>query len=120
VKIAVTSTGPNLDDLIDERFARANYFIFVDTENMEFKAVKNEHAQGTHGVGPQAAQMLISENVEALITGNIGPNAARAIDAANIKVVMPRERKTVREAIEKISVEGKRQRLYRRTAPLAG
>jgi len=102
VKIAITSTGPNLDDLIDERFARANYLIFADTESTDFKAVKNEYAQGEHGVGPQTAQMVINENVETLITGNIGPNAARAIAAAKISIVMPRERKTVREAIEDV------------------
>ena len=42
MKIAVSSTGKDLNCQIDPRFGRCQYFIFVDPETMEFEASENE------------------------------------------------------------------------------
>jgi predicted Fe-Mo cluster-binding NifX family protein len=39
MKIAVSAIGDNLDAQLDPRFGRCLYFIFVDTESMEFDAM---------------------------------------------------------------------------------
>ncbi len=41
MRIAVSSTGAELTDLVDPRFGRCRYYIVVDTETMEFLAVSN-------------------------------------------------------------------------------
>ena len=38
MKIAVTSTGPTLDDMMEARFGRCPYFLIIDLDNMEFEA----------------------------------------------------------------------------------
>jgi predicted Fe-Mo cluster-binding NifX family protein len=41
VKIAVTSTGSSLDSMVDERFGRCRFFIFINPESKEYEAVEN-------------------------------------------------------------------------------
>jgi predicted Fe-Mo cluster-binding NifX family protein len=36
MKIAVTSTGPTLDDMVNERFGRSAYFLIVDPGTLDF------------------------------------------------------------------------------------
>ena len=36
MKIAITSTGPTLDDMMEARFGRCAYFLIIDLETMEF------------------------------------------------------------------------------------
>lgn len=44
MKIAISSTGAMLDDLVDPRFGRCSYYIVVNPETLEFDAVKNTGA----------------------------------------------------------------------------
>ncbi|TET61977.1 hypothetical protein E3J48_05015 [Candidatus Aerophobetes bacterium] len=41
MKIAVSSTGQDLNALVDARFGRCQYFVIVDPETMEFEAAPN-------------------------------------------------------------------------------
>ena len=41
MKIAVTSTGRELDSPVDPRFGRAAYFLVVDSENFDFEVLDN-------------------------------------------------------------------------------
>jgi len=41
MKIAISSTGPELTDLVDPRFGRCSFYVFVDMETNEFRAVEN-------------------------------------------------------------------------------
>ena len=51
MKIAITSTGPKLEDKVDPRFGRCRYFILFDTDTNKFEALENTGAQGMGGVG---------------------------------------------------------------------
>lgn len=83
MKIAVTSTGKNLDAKVDPRFGRAAFFLIGDTDAMDFVAIENENATGgAAGIG--SAKRVIDEGVEAVLTGNCGPNAQRTLDAAGV------------------------------------
>lgn len=44
MKIAVSSTGPELSDLVDPRFGRCRYYIIADTETPDYDAVVNTGA----------------------------------------------------------------------------
>ena len=101
MKVAVSSEGKTLESKIDQRFARAPFFIFADSETGEFEAHDNSGPMtAAHGAGPQASSLLADKGVEVLITGHCGPNAFRALAAAGIKVVTGASG-TVAEAIEK-------------------
>jgi predicted Fe-Mo cluster-binding NifX family protein len=44
MKIAVSATGPELEDLVDPRFGRCRYYIIANTETLQFEAVVNAGA----------------------------------------------------------------------------
>jgi predicted Fe-Mo cluster-binding NifX family protein len=88
MKIAISSTGKDLNCQIDPRFGRCQYFIFIDPETMEFEASENEGLMAMGGAGVQAAQLIAQRGATALITGNLGPNAASALSASGIKVYL--------------------------------
>jgi predicted Fe-Mo cluster-binding NifX family protein len=88
MKIAISSTGRDLDAQVDPRFGRCQYFVLVDPETMEFEMIDNPGMGAMGGAGVQAAQSVARKGVSALITGNLGPNAASALSAAGIRVCL--------------------------------
>jgi len=86
VKICITSEGNNLDSNVDPRFGRCRYFIFLDTDTGNFEAVENTGINQSGGAGIQAAQLIISQGVKAVLTGNVGPNAFQGLNAGKIGI----------------------------------
>ena len=115
MKIAISSSGKDLDSQIDPRFGRCQYFIFVDPETMEFEASENEGLMASGGAGVQAAQLIVQKGAGSLITGNLGPNAASALSASGIKVHLV-SGGTVREVTEAFKA-GKLQEASGATVP---
>jgi predicted Fe-Mo cluster-binding NifX family protein len=87
MKICVTSQGNTLESQVDPRFGRCQFYIFVDTETLEFEAVKNPSIDAMGGAGVQSGQLVASKKVKALLTGNVGPNAFQTLKAADIDVI---------------------------------
>ena len=87
MKIAVTSTGAELDSAVDPRFGRAAFILIVDSETFDFEVLDNkENVNALKGAGIQAARMISDKKAEVLLTGFCGPNAFKAINAAKIGV----------------------------------
>lgn len=99
MKICVTAQEDNLDSLVDPRFGRAKFFIFIDSETLDFQAVENPNVDGMGGVGIQSAQFLIDKEVSVLLTGNVGPNAFNVLNSAGIKIVSNLS-STVKDVVE--------------------
>lgn len=99
MKIAVTSTGPDLDSTVDPRFGRCSFFLIVDMGSMDYEGLANSASMSGGGAGIQAAQTIINRGAEVLLTGSVGPNAFRTLSAGGVRVVVG-ARGTVREAIE--------------------
>jgi predicted Fe-Mo cluster-binding NifX family protein len=100
MKVAVSSTGENLDAQLDPRFGRCGFFLIADPDNMSFEAFENKNAVQGGGAGIQAAQFLASQGVEAVITGNCGPNAVQTLSAAGIELFSG-QAGNVREVVER-------------------
>ncbi len=98
-KIAISSTGNNVDSIIDPRFTRCSYFVIVDTETMDSTAVPNPSAHVAGCAGIDAAHAVLAEEVNAVVTGHIGPHAMAALSAAG-KRVLSANPGTVRQAID--------------------
>ncbi|MBF0363445.1 MAG: NifB/NifX family molybdenum-iron cluster-binding protein [Oligoflexia bacterium] len=91
MKLAISSTGINLDSLLDPRFGRAKYFIIIEDEQDESKFTSIDNVQNlnaTEGAGIQTATLVIDQSVDAVITGNCGPKAFKLLKKANIKVFL--------------------------------
>ena len=99
MKIAVSSTGNDLDSPFSPVFGRCPVYIIVDTDTMSFQAVPNLAASAAGGAGIQAAQDVAGRGVKAVVTGNIGPNAYQVLASAGVPVYVF-SGGTVRQAIE--------------------
>ncbi len=99
-KIAVSSTGPTLDDAVEARFGRCAYFLIIDPDNLDFEAVQNPNIALGGGAGIQSAQLMASKGVSVVLTGNCGPNAFRTFGAAGIQVITGMTGQ-VRQAVER-------------------
>jgi predicted Fe-Mo cluster-binding NifX family protein len=101
-KIAITSEGPSLDDLVDPRFGRAAGFVIVDLETMDNSYLDNGQSQVlAQGAGIQAAQAIARAGVSHVLTGYVGPKAFKVLSAAGIQVGQNLDGLTVREAVER-------------------
>jgi len=88
MKIAVTSTGPTLDDDVEARFGRCPYFLIIDTDTMQFEAIENSNIALGGGAGIQSAQLMSEKGVTTVLTGNCGPNAFNVFGQAGIQVIV--------------------------------
>jgi predicted Fe-Mo cluster-binding NifX family protein len=88
MKIAVSASDPELSSPVDPRFGRCAYFLFVDSETMQFEALENPNVTSSSGVGIQSAQLIAKKGANVLLTGSCGPNAFQTLQAAGIEVVV--------------------------------
>ena len=88
MKIAVTSTGPTLDDNVEARFGRCPYFLIIDTDTMQLEAIENPNIALGGGAGIQSAQLMSEKEVTTVLTGNCGPNAFNVFGQAGIQVIV--------------------------------
>jgi predicted Fe-Mo cluster-binding NifX family protein len=82
MKIAITSTGPTLDDSVESRFGRCPFFLLIDPETLSLEAIKNPNIALGGGAGTQSAQLMANKGASVVLTGNCGPKAFRVFGAA--------------------------------------
>jgi len=103
MKVCFTAQGATLESPAEDRFGRAPYFIVVESENGSFEAIKNPYADGGGGVGPKAAQILIAQNVKAMVSGQVGGNAKEVLVAAGIAMYTYRGGGSVKDALDQFT-----------------
>jgi predicted Fe-Mo cluster-binding NifX family protein len=99
MKIVVTAQGNTLDAPTSPRFGRCPIYILIETETMAFEALPNPAASAAGGAGIQAAQFVIEQGAQAVLSGNLGPNAMQVLKAANIPAYLIGEG-SVQQAVE--------------------
>ena len=90
MKVAISSSGRDLNAQLDPRFGRCSYFLIIDTQDMSFEVFENENAALGGGAGIQAAQFVASKGAKAVLTGNCGPNVMQTFSAAGVQVYVAR------------------------------
>jgi predicted Fe-Mo cluster-binding NifX family protein len=86
MKVAVSAAEPAVGSQVDSRFGRCNYYVFVDTESDDVEAQENRAAMSGSGAGIQAAQYVVEQGVDAIISGHLGPNAYQVLNAAGVRL----------------------------------
>lgn len=87
MKLVFTTTGDNLDALLDPSFGRARNFLIFDLESGTSQVISNQqNLNAAQGAGIQAAQTIVKAGADALVTGHCGPKAFRVLAAAGVKV----------------------------------
>jgi len=100
MKVAVSSTGRDLNSGVDQRFGRARFFIVVDTETGAFTVHDNtQNLNALQGAGIQSAKNVVDFGAEAAISGNMGPKAFSTLQAAGVDMYTGAAG-TVQEAVD--------------------
>ena len=100
MKIAISSTGKDLDAQVDPRFGRCQYFIIVEPKSLEYKVFENPNIDAAGGAGIQSGRMMADNGVKAVLTGNVGPNAFQTLTAAKVEIITGVSG-TVRDAVQR-------------------
>jgi len=88
MKICISSLGSDLNSIIDPRFGRSQYFLFLDEKGKLEEVVSNPGILARGGAGITAAQRIADKDVDILITGNVGPNAVRVLGTTKVKIFL--------------------------------
>ena len=101
MKVIVSAAEAGLDAGVSPTFGRCPVYVLVDTETMETESIANPAQNAPAGAGIQAAQFVLSKNVDAIFTGNVGPNARDVLEAGAAEIYIVHE-DTVRGAVEAV------------------
>ena len=116
MKTAITCLQDSLDASIDTRFGRCqNFLVLGDNGNTE-KTISNPAGQASRGAGVKAAQTIVDESVNVLITGNIGPNAFNLLKQSGVEINIASAGITAKEAFEQYQ-KGELQKADQATGP---
>jgi predicted Fe-Mo cluster-binding NifX family protein len=102
MRVAVSSTGKEMDSAVDQRFGRAEYLLIVDTESEDIvQVIDNQAAKNVaHGAGISAATLIAQAGAQAVLTGYMGPKAVAVCEKAGI-IIFNGAAGTVREAVHR-------------------
>jgi len=118
MKVAISSTGKDLESQIDVSFGRCAFFIIAEIKNgkiEKIKSIANPNVGVGGGAGISAAELVANEGVKAVITGNVGPRAFSVF--SELKISVYRASGTVKEALEKLAA-GELEELSGATGPM--
>ncbi len=88
MKIAITSSGNNINAASDARFGRCPWFLIYDTETKEQQFFENPAADAQDGAGPVAVQFVASKGVKKIISGEFGVKIRPLLDELGIEMVI--------------------------------
>ena len=113
IKVAVSSTGKDVQSEVSDVFGRCQYFIIAEIENKKIvktECIENTSANQIGGAGIYAAKTVAEKGAEVVITGNIGPRASAVLKQFNIEVYGKGKCKSVEEALREF-INGKLERI---------
>lgn len=84
--IAIPIDEKDLNSNVCVSFGRAPYFLIYDTDIMESTFVDNLAASSSGGAGIMAAQTIVDNKANILLTPRCGEKAANVLIAADIKL----------------------------------
>lgn len=117
MKIAISSTGNNLDSEVDSRFGRCSYFLIVEIEDnkiKDFKAIENTGKDQIGGAGITAGEIVAKQKVDAIITVNLGPRAFSVFEQFKINAYQGEGK--IKDVIQDY-LDGKLNQLNNATGP---
>ncbi len=86
MKIAIPVDEKTLESNVCASFGRTPYFLIYDTETKESVFIDNSAAASTGGAGIKAAQIIVDNKANVLLTPRCGENAADVLKSADIKI----------------------------------
>lgn len=85
MRVAISSTGTDLDAALDPRFGRTRHLVVCATDSEAVTHHENPTAvNAEHGAGIRTAEFVAGLGVQAVISGAVGPKAMQVLRAAGI------------------------------------
>lgn len=91
MKVAITSTGNSLSSKLDQRFGRCSHFMIYDTETKGMEFIPNPNKDAQEGAGPASVQLVVSRNVQKIISGEFGIKIKSLLDRLKIQMIVLKE-----------------------------
>ncbi len=101
MKIAVSIRTSESGPTVEQRFGRTPQIYILDEESGEEQILDNPFADGAGGVGPKVVQLLMNNDVKAVITGQVGGNALAALRNSGIQIYTCEQGVPVEDALGK-------------------
>ncbi len=86
MKIAIPVDEKNMETNVCISFGRTPYFLIYDTDTKEGIFLDNSAAESTGGAGIKAAQEIVDNKADVLLTPRCGENSVNVLKAADIKI----------------------------------
>lgn len=87
MKIAIPVNEESIKPSVCISFGRTPYFMIYDTANHNYSFIDNSLAASSQGgAGIKAAQLIVDQGAEILLTPRCGQNAAEVFVAANVQL----------------------------------
>jgi len=95
MKIAIPVDENSNDTKVCMSFGRTPYFLIYNTDTQKKEYLDNSAIASQGGAGIKAAQTIIDNSVEALLTPRCGENAADVFNTAGVKLY-----KTINDSVD--------------------
>jgi len=113
IKVAVSSTGKDIQSGVSDIFGRCPYFIIAEIEDkkiVKIECIENASANQIGGAGIYAARTIAEKGAEVVISGNMGPRAFSVLKQFNIEVYRSNKGKSVEETLQEF-INGKLEKI---------
>ncbi len=118
MKVAVSAVSEDIKQPVNLVFGRCPGYVIAEIDEKEVRETKFVQNPGMNtgmGAGIAAAQVVASQGVQAVISGNVGPNAFMVLQQSEIKVYRVASA-SVEQALQQFA-EGKLEEVKGSTAP---
>ena len=86
MKIAIPVDEKSLESKVCISFGRTPYFLIYDTDTKEDVFIDNLATSSSGGAGIKAAQLIVDNKVDVMLTPRCGENAANVLMAADTDI----------------------------------
>jgi predicted outer membrane repeat protein len=86
MKIAIPANEKDINSEVCISFGRAPYYMFYDTQSDTALFMANTAANAPGGAGIKAAQSIVDNKADVLLTPRCGDNAAQVIHSSGIRM----------------------------------
>jgi predicted Fe-Mo cluster-binding NifX family protein len=102
MKIAIPSMGKTLESFVSNNFGRSPFIIIYNDETKKYNYFENIGFKIQDGSGLKAAEILIRNNADVLLTREIGRKAYSVLMKEHINISLLNLSGTVKSTIKKI------------------
>jgi predicted Fe-Mo cluster-binding NifX family protein len=104
MRIAIASTGNNLESNIGQQFGRCSFFVIYDTEIKSIEFLPNPYKDQEEAAGQAAVQLLASRNIHKILSGDFGIKIKPMLDSMKIQMIVLKDsNKRIKDIIEMLN-----------------